>query len=111
MLPRACTPSRLARTRFASYQPLRVALLSASQRRHFADSTSEGPQSAKKTQDAKDKVQKDPRLREIDEIIADKFAKIRDDDYGESLCYCTCHILPDGAGQINPRTPSYSPMA
>jgi len=47
--------------------------------------SSEGPQSQQKTDDAKKKVQNDPRLKEIDDLIEDKFAQIREEDYGNPL--------------------------
>jgi hypothetical protein len=87
-------------------QLLPISFLPVSHRRHYVESSSEGPQSPQKTQDAKDKVQKDPRskgqtdpkLREIDELIADKFAKIRDDDYGETPLLSLLYILSDEDG-------------
>ena len=59
--------------------------LSVYARRHLVTESSEGPQSQQKTDDAKKKVQNDPRLKEIDDLIEDKFAQIREEDYGNPL--------------------------
>lgn len=53
---------------------------------HSPDST-EGPQSQEKTEHARRKVESgsgssDPRLKEVDDLIRDKFALIREDEYG-----------------------------
>jgi len=42
---------------------------------------SEGPQSKEKTERAKDKIENDPRMKDVDDLIRDKYALIRDEEY------------------------------
>ena len=72
--------------RIASIRRPLALTLSVCARRHLVTESSEGPQSQQKTDDAKKKVQNDPRLKEIDDLIEDKFAQIREEDYGNALC-------------------------
>jgi len=87
--------SRLRCTNYARITSLKppVALVPVFCARRYlvTESSSEGPQSQQKTDDAKKKVQSDPRLKEIDDLIEDKFAQIREEDYGNS------RLLPSAA--------------
>lgn len=43
--------------------------------------SSEGPQSKEKTEKAKEKIENDARMKDVDELIRDKYAMIRDTEY------------------------------